>query len=129
MNKTNACRRVALNNVLFLTDFSWASAWAIPFVRDIAKEYDARVTALHVDVADALTYMTPESLCAALETRQDVARAEMKRLEMKLDGVRCGTQQLLGIQQAALHPPGAIESLRDHQCSPSASGPSACAGK
>jgi nucleotide-binding universal stress UspA family protein len=92
MNKTEldnsqVYKRVELNNVLFLTDFSWASDWALPFVREIAQEYGAKVTALHVAVPDALAYMTPDSTAAAIALQHDSALSEMKRVEAKLDGI------------------------------------------
>ena len=39
---------VRFRNVLFATDFSSAAAHAIPFVKRIAKHYDANLVALHV---------------------------------------------------------------------------------
>ncbi len=84
MKSTQPYKRVALKNILYLTDFSWASAWALPFVREIAKEYGAKVTALHVAVPDTLTYMTPSSPSEMLAVQQDVALAEMKEVEKQL---------------------------------------------
>jgi len=84
MNMTQLYKRVSLNNILFLTDFSSASEWALPFVREIAQEFGAKVTALHVQMPDALTYMTPDSLLAAIESQQDAALAKMKHVEIRL---------------------------------------------
>jgi nucleotide-binding universal stress UspA family protein len=84
MNMTQLYKRVSLNNILFLTDFSSASEWALPFVREIAQKHGAKVTALHVQMPDALTYMTPDSLLAAIESRQDAALAKMKHVEVQL---------------------------------------------
>jgi nucleotide-binding universal stress UspA family protein len=87
MNKQRLERRVRLKNILFLTDFSWASEWAVPFVREIAQEYEGKVTALHVTVPNVVTYMTPESPSAAIELQHDFAIAEMKKVETQLTGV------------------------------------------
>lgn len=87
MKEAQVDKRISLNNILFLTDFSWASEWALPFVRGIAQEYGAKVTALHVAVPDVLTYMTPDSLAAAIELQQDSALVEMKQIETQLVGI------------------------------------------
>ena len=79
--------RVRLKNILFLTDFSWASDTVIPFVREIAERYEGNVIALHVTVPDPLNYMTPESPLAALESQNDFALAEMKKVEAQLAGI------------------------------------------
>jgi nucleotide-binding universal stress UspA family protein len=39
---------VGFRNILFATDFSFAAAHAIPYVKRIAKRYDANLVALHV---------------------------------------------------------------------------------
>lgn len=57
MHTAQVGKRIKLSNVLFLTDFSIASERALPFVCDIAREYGASVSALHVLVPDVLTYM------------------------------------------------------------------------
>jgi nucleotide-binding universal stress UspA family protein len=87
VNKPRLEKRVRIKNILFLTDFSWASESAIPFVREIAQEYQSKVTALHVTVPDVLTYMTPDSPSAAIELQHDFALAEMKKVETQLSGV------------------------------------------
>lgn len=87
MKKVQFDKRISLNNILFLTDFSGASERALPFVREIAREYGAHVCALHVLVPDVLTYMTPDSPAAALELQRESARTEMHRVETQLAGV------------------------------------------
>jgi nucleotide-binding universal stress UspA family protein len=87
MKKAQVDKRISLNNILFLTDFSAASERALPFVREIAREYSAKVFALHVLVPDVLTYMTPDSPAAAIELQKESALAEMQRVETQLTGV------------------------------------------
>jgi nucleotide-binding universal stress UspA family protein len=70
-----------------LTDFSDASERALPLVREIAREYGAKVSALHVLVPDVLTYMTPDSPAAAIELQKESALAEMERVQTELAGV------------------------------------------
>jgi nucleotide-binding universal stress UspA family protein len=87
MGKLQLETRVRLKKILFLTDFSWASDTAIPFVREIAAQYEAKVIALHVAVPDPLNNMTPESPSAAFESQRDFALAEMKKVESQLAGI------------------------------------------
>ncbi len=87
MKKAQVDKRISLNNILFLTDFSDASERSLPFVRDIAREYGANVSALHVLLPDVLTYMTPDSPAAAIELQEDSALAEIQRVEAQLTGI------------------------------------------
>jgi nucleotide-binding universal stress UspA family protein len=58
MKAADTAVRVRFKNILFATDFSDAAAHAIPYLREIAKQYDADVLALHVRplVVDRMTY-------------------------------------------------------------------------
>ena len=85
MGKLQLETRVRLKKILFLTDFSWASDTAIPFVREIAERYEGKVIALHVAVP--LNNMTPQSPSAAFESQKDFALAEMKKVEAQLAGI------------------------------------------
>ena len=87
MNDVQLNQRVTLKNILFPTDFSPAAKWAVPFVRKIAQEFHANVTTLHVAVPDVLTYMTPDSPKAAIESQQEWALGEIKKVETQLPGV------------------------------------------
>ena len=48
MKSATARTAVGFRNILFATDFSSAAAHAIPYVKRIAKHYDANLVALHV---------------------------------------------------------------------------------
>ena len=48
MKSATAKTAVGFRNILFATDFSTAAAHAIPYVKRIAKHYDANLVALHV---------------------------------------------------------------------------------
>lgn len=87
MNNAQLYHRIALKNILFPTDFSPAAQWAIPFVRKIAKEYDAKVTTLHVAVPDVFTYMIPDSPKAAIGLQEEWSLAQMKRVAIELPGI------------------------------------------
>ena len=74
-------KRIALKNILFLTDFSEPSVTALPFAAMIARAYGAKVTALHALVPSVYTYMTPEMAASLLDAEADVAKTEMSRVE------------------------------------------------
>jgi len=87
MNGLQAEARVMLKNILFLTDFSEPSELAIPFAVALAREYDAKVHALHVLVPIPLAYASPETVGSAIEGMEEGAQAEMQRLDSQLAGV------------------------------------------
>jgi nucleotide-binding universal stress UspA family protein len=86
-----ANKRIALKNILFLTDFSESSATAIPFAMSIARAYGSEVHALHVLQPSAYTYMTPEVAGTLLDDQEDLARVEMQRVEAEMMGLPCET--------------------------------------
>jgi nucleotide-binding universal stress UspA family protein len=87
MTTMQANKRIALKNILFLTDFSESSATAIPFATSIARAYGSVVHALHVLLPSAYTYITPDVAGALLDDQEDRARAEMQRVEAELVGL------------------------------------------
>jgi nucleotide-binding universal stress UspA family protein len=87
METVSISKRIALKDILFLTDFSEPSAVALPYAAMIARAYGAKVTALHVVVPSAYTYMTPEMSATLLDAQDDVARTEMGRLEAQFAGL------------------------------------------
>jgi nucleotide-binding universal stress UspA family protein len=87
MTTLQANKRISLNNILFLTDFSESSATAIPFATSIARAYGSVVRALHVLVPSAYTYMTPEVAATLLDDEEDRARTEMQQVEAQFSGL------------------------------------------
>ena len=79
--------RIALKNILYLTDFSEPSEAALPFATSVAREYGAKVYALHVVIPAAYTYTTPEVTAVAIEAQEDTAKLNMQRLEAQLTGL------------------------------------------
>lgn len=79
--------RLALKNILFLTDFSEPSEIAIPFARAVAREYESKVYAMHVLTPVPLAYASPESAAATIEGLEEGAQAGMQRVEAQLVGV------------------------------------------
>jgi len=87
METVSVSKRITLKNILFLTDFSEPSAVALPYAAMIARAYGAKVTALHVVVPSAYTYMTPEMSATLLDAQDDAARTEMGRVEADFAGL------------------------------------------
>jgi nucleotide-binding universal stress UspA family protein len=87
MTTLQTSKRIALNNILFLTDFSEPSTAAVPFATSIARAYGSTVHALHVLVPSPYTHMTPEAAPTLLDDDEDRATAEMQRVEAEFSGV------------------------------------------
>ncbi len=87
MIKAQASKRVSLKNILFLTDFSGPSAAALPFAFSIARTYGSTVHALNVLLPSPYTYMSPETAMILLDDQEDMAKAEMQKVDAQLMGV------------------------------------------
>jgi nucleotide-binding universal stress UspA family protein len=87
METVPVSKRITLKNILFLTDFSWPSAMALPYAAMIARAYGAKVTALHVVAPSAYTYMTAEMSATLLDAQEDAAKTEMGRVEAEFAGL------------------------------------------
>ena len=87
MRAVEAGARVTLNNILFLTDFSEPSETTIPRAIAIAREYEAKVHALHVLTPVRLAHATPESDAALIDGLEEGAQAEMQRIDSQFVGV------------------------------------------
>lgn len=79
--------RVALKNILYLTDFSEPSEAALPFAEAVARGYGAKVYALHVLEPTPYVYTTPALTDATIEAQEEGTEAEMQRLESQLMGL------------------------------------------
>jgi nucleotide-binding universal stress UspA family protein len=101
--------RLVLNNLLFLTDFSETSELAVPFAVCLAREYAAKLHALHVLTPAVCAFASPESAAATIESLEDGAQAEMQRLDSQLAGVNHETTIVRaesvwsGLQQLSAH--------------------------
>lgn len=87
MNTAGAGARIALKNVLYLTDFSEPSQAALPFALAIGREFGATIHALHVLTPAPLVCAAPETVCTAIGVQEEVAEAEMQQVEAQLSGV------------------------------------------
>ena len=88
--------RLGLRNVLFLTDFSEPSEITIPYAMAIAREYEAKLYALHALTPVPLAHTTPESTAAIIEDLEEGAQAEMPRLDSQFTGMAHQTMIIPG---------------------------------
>jgi len=79
--------RIALKNILFLTDFSEPSGTALQYATMMARAYGAKVTALHVMLPSISTYMAGEMSASVLNAEDDTALMEMGRVQAELAGL------------------------------------------
>src|ERR1700741_572820 len=79
--------RIAIKNVLFLTDFSEPSEVALPFALAIARGYGATIHALHVLTPAPYAYVGPDTIPLAIEAQEESAKLEMQRVDAQLTGV------------------------------------------
>jgi nucleotide-binding universal stress UspA family protein len=80
-------KRIALKNILFLTDFSEPSGTALQYATMMARAYGAKVIALHVVVPSISTYMAGEMSVSVLNAEDDTAQMEMVRVQAELAGL------------------------------------------
>ena len=79
--------RIEVKNVLYLTDFSARSDEALSFAKAIGRAYGSQIYAVHILVPDALTYMSPDSITAAIELQREFVVGQMQRVEAQLRGL------------------------------------------
>lgn len=87
MTVNRVFRRIELNHILYLTDFTEPSEFAIPYAAAFARGYDSKILALHV-----LTDVRPEiSTVSQISTRVDRleqgAASGMARVNSQLSGL------------------------------------------
>lgn len=79
---------VELKNILYLTDFSEPSEQALPFAVAMARKYGAKVYSLHVFMPAPYAGKTPGMAAAGMEAEEEIARAEMQRMESEFSGLQ-----------------------------------------
>jgi nucleotide-binding universal stress UspA family protein len=82
-----ADKRIALKNILLLTDFSEPSVAALQYATMIARAYDSKVTVLHVVVPSIYSYMAGEMSASLLDAEDETAQKEMGRVQAQLTGL------------------------------------------
>jgi nucleotide-binding universal stress UspA family protein len=88
MNTVEAGKRIALNNILFATDFSPCSNAALPYAVSVARRYGATLHAACVMPTEAdVLFMSPESWPAAAEAEDRWIQGHIEQLEHQLQGL------------------------------------------
>lgn len=87
MPTVETTKRINFKQILFLTDFSEPSSEALPFATAIARGYGSKVHAVHVLVPSSYNYITPEMAGTLLDNQEEMAQAEMDRVESQLVGL------------------------------------------
>jgi len=87
MQTAEAGKRIALNHILFATDFSPHSQAALPYALAIAHQYGARLYGAHVLAADDYMFVAPETWPARVQREEELQREAIERLEEQLRGV------------------------------------------
>lgn len=86
-------------NILFATDFSEAADRAIPYIKEIAKHYEAKLVALHVH-PPVVNPMTPPETWAA-DSAAAEARDQMRRERLRSTFAGIPTEVL--IEEGGIH--------------------------
>jgi nucleotide-binding universal stress UspA family protein len=80
MTTLDTSTRVSLKNILYATDFSPASEAALPYVLGLAKQYGAKVHALHVRFSATYPIVGPEAMPQIIEAAEEQARLDAQQL-------------------------------------------------
>jgi nucleotide-binding universal stress UspA family protein len=87
MKTLEAGKRIALNNILFATDFSPHSNAALPYALAIARQYGAKLFGAHVVPSEDYLFTGPESWPAHIQQKEQLRQEVAARLEAQLRGV------------------------------------------
>ena len=87
MNAVATKTRIALNNILFTTDFSPAAEGALPYAIGLAKQYGAKLHGLHVRLPATFPIVGPEAMPQILEAAEEQAKFEAQQMHEMLAGV------------------------------------------
>jgi nucleotide-binding universal stress UspA family protein len=79
--------RIALNRILFATDFSPYSDAALPYAVTIARQYGATIYGAHVLSAGPTVFMAPEAFQAFVEQSEQLQLESKAQLEGQLRGI------------------------------------------
>jgi nucleotide-binding universal stress UspA family protein len=88
MEKISTTTRVALDNILYATDFSRASSAALPYALSIARKYGSTLFAVHVVSLSPFSNTSPTMAWQALAGQAlRAARDAMATFETRMSGV------------------------------------------
>lgn len=90
--------RIALNNILFTTDFSEASRHALPFAASLARRYDAQLLVAHVLEQVPMSAVPMDPMPMDMDLAREHAVRNMKEFTQK--------DELLGLKLDSIVEPG-----------------------
>lgn len=80
MQAVAAEKRIALKKILFATDFSPVAEEALPYAIALARQYGAKVHALHVRFPSTYPVVDPDTVPAVIEAAEEQAKFEAQQL-------------------------------------------------
>src|SRR5690348_8099775 len=80
-------KRIALQNILFATDFSPAAEASLPYAIGLARQFGGKVHALHVRFPATYPIVGPEAMPVVIEAAQEQAKFEAQQLHEMFAGV------------------------------------------
>jgi nucleotide-binding universal stress UspA family protein len=86
MNATATQPRISLQNILYATDFSPAAEAALPYVKGLSKQYEAKVQAVHVRLPATYPIVGPEMIPQVIEAAEEQAKFEAQELHEMFAG-------------------------------------------
>jgi len=87
MKAAQALAKITFKNILYATDFSEASEAALPYVLEFAKQYGAKVHALHVRMPSPGWALGATPLAQVMAAEQELAQRDADRLHVIFGGV------------------------------------------
>ena len=126
MRSIETASEIALNNILYLTDFSDCAEAALPVATTIAREFGAKIYAMHVLLPDVYTFLAPEFGQVVITGLEQTAETKMRKIGSRLSGVPHETTIERGSQiwptlerelQRNNIDPGDLGDTRAHGCS------------
>lgn len=84
MKAAEPATRISFKNILYATDFSPVSEAALPFVFDFAKQFGAKVHALHVRMPSPGWFIGADALSQLIVTESELAERDRLRLDEML---------------------------------------------
>jgi nucleotide-binding universal stress UspA family protein len=87
MKAAQALAKITFKNILYATDFSEASEAALPYVLEFAKQYGAKVHALHVRMPSPGWALGATPLAQVMAAEQELAQRDADHLHVMFGGV------------------------------------------
>jgi nucleotide-binding universal stress UspA family protein len=87
MRSIETASEIALNNILYLTDFSDCAEAALPVATAIAREFGAKIYAMHVLLPDVYTFLAPEFGQVVITGLEQAAETKMRKIGSRLSGL------------------------------------------